>query len=137
MQEFIDFIIELTDEELYEYFDCVGSKYYFLHGGCYEFAKIIKHFVNKSTIVIDENSEHCGILYKENIYDASGLVEEKEKFKIANKDDIDYMEGRFGIPEKQNIKGKRISKYIIDEIKKCNLNFLTETDLDLDLGDER
>ena len=111
MEYFINFVIDLANEELYEYLDG-DAKSYFLQGGCFEFAKIIKSYIKSSQIVINKDYDHCGILHEGNIYDATGKVKD--------------MENRFGIPEKQYIKGKRISDYLIEEIKQCNIESLIE-----------
>ena len=123
MEELINFIIDLANDELYDFLDG-NSRLYFLQGGCYEFAKILKELVNNSQIMIDEANGHCGVLYFGNIYDASGKVNGKYKFVRAKEEDINYMEDRFGIPEKIYIKGKRISEYIIDEMKECNIDYI-------------
>lgn len=125
MEYFINFVIDLANEELYEYLDG-DAKSYFLQGGCFEFAKIIKGYIKSSQIVINKDYEHCGILHEGNIYDATGKVKERNQFLKANQKDIEYMENRFGIPEKQYIKGKRISDYLIEEIKQCNIESLIE-----------
>ena len=129
LQEFIDFIVDLANDELYDKLDG-NAKNYFLNGGCYEFAKIIKKYIEKSQIVINKDNNHCGILYDGKVYDANGINNNKSDFMIAKKDDLEYMDERFGIPEIQYIKGVRISDFLINEIKKCNI-------LDkLQLGDE-
>ena len=51
IEEFIDFVIELTDEELGDYLDG-DSKTYYMQGGCFEFAKILQRFIKQSKIVI-------------------------------------------------------------------------------------
>jgi len=121
MEQFINFIIDLANEDLYELFEG-RAKTYFLQGGCFEFAKILKEYIKNCKIVINKEHNHCGILYLGEIYDASGKV--KEEFDIASEKDFIYMEDRFGIPEMQYVKGKRISDYLIEELKKCNIDNL-------------
>ena len=118
MEEFINFIINLTDEEIGDYLDG-DVKHYFLNGGCYEFAKILKNYVKGSKFVINKDSNHCGILHLGNVYDATGKVDNKEVFHIATEEDKEYMEFRFGILEKQKIKGKKISEYLISVLDQC------------------
>ena len=126
MEKLIEFIIDLAKEELYPYLhENVGS--YFLQGGCFEFAKIIKKLIQNSEIVINEDFNHCGILYQGKIYDASGKIEENIKFKKVNREEIQYMTERFGIPEKAYIKGVQVSDYILNELEFCNIQpFLKE-----------
>ena len=120
IEYFVRFIIDLANDELYEHLDG-NAEYYFLNGGCYELAKILKKYIENSKIVINKSFDHCGILYNGKIYDASGIVEEISDFAIASDEDIKYMEDRFGLPEKENIDGVKISDFIIEEIKKCNI----------------
>lgn len=121
MERFIGFVIDLANEELCDFLDGDAKKF-FLQGGCYEFAKIIKAYI-KCQIVINTDNTHCAVLYDGKIYDASNEIDSKS-FNIASKEDIKYIEERMGIPEKHFIKGKTVSEYLIDEIKKCNIGFL-------------
>lgn len=125
MEEFIDFIINLADEEIGDYLDG-DVKHYFLNGGCYEFAKVLKNYARESRFVINKESNHCGILHLGNIYDATGKVDKKEKFHIATKEDKEYMDFRFGILEKQQVKGKRISDYLISILDQCYISDILE-----------
>lgn len=126
MEKFIEFIIDLTNDELYDFVEG-DSQIFFLRGGCYEFAKILKRYVSECKIVINKDSEHCGVLYRNKVYDANGIVRDSSEFKIASQSDIDYMEDRFGIPEKRYISGnKKISDFIIDEIANCNINYILD-----------
>ena len=124
-EQFIEFVIDLAQEELYEKFDG-NARAYFLGGGCYELVKIIKNYIPDSQIVINNQSDHCGIKFNNEIFDADGIVNNKEDFSIATVDDIKYMNNRFNIPEKQYINGKTISEYLIEEIKKCNIIHLLD-----------
>lgn len=126
MERFINFVVDLTNDELYELVEG-NAEIYFLQGGCFEFAKILKAYIKNLQIVISKNLDHCGVLYDGNIYDASGKVENKNIFNKASQTDLKYMEERFGIPEKQYIRGKRISDYIIDEIKECNIDHIIDS----------
>ena len=118
MEEFINFIIDITDEEIGNYLDG-NVKHYFLNGGCYEFAKILKNYIKESKIVINKDSNHCGVLYLGNVYDATGKVDKKEEFQVATDKDQEYMEFRFGILEKQKVNGKKISEYLISILDQC------------------
>ena len=121
MEKFINFIIDLADEELGDYLDG-DVRHYFLNGGCYEFAIILNNYVEGSKLVINKDSNHCAILHSGNVYDVTGKVEEKDEFDIATNKDKEYIEFRFGIMEKQNINGKRISHYLIETLDECYLS---------------
>lgn len=127
MKQFIDFIIDLTNEELYEHLDG-DAKQFFMSGGCYEFAKILRKYVSGCKIVINKDRNHCGVIYKNKVYDVTGMVKDFSNFKIASQDDIDYMEEGFGTSEKLYVgrgeKRKKISDFLIDEIKECNINYI-------------
>ena len=127
IERFIEFIVDLANDELYEKLDG-NAKYYFLNGGCYELAKVLKKYIPNSKIVINNESDHCAILYNGKIYDASGIIEGRSNFKIANNEDIEYMEDKFGIPEKENINGAKISDFLINELKECNILHTLELD---------
>ena len=121
MEQFIEFIIDLANEELSDYLDR-DAKEYFLHGGCFEFAKIVRKYVKRCDIVINEDLNHCGIIFDGNIYDATGKIKETQGFRKANNEDIEYMKDRFGIPEKTYIQGEKVSNYLIRELKHCNID---------------
>lgn len=120
IEQFIDFIIDLADEDLYEKLSGMAT-WYFMNGGCYEFAKILKEYLPDAKFVINKDLDHCAVLYKGQIYDSNGKVLKPEEFNIATEEDIDYMEDRFGIKEAENINGKKISDILIDLIKECNI----------------
>ena len=63
VQEFIEFIVDLANDELYEKLDG-DARNYFLNGGCYELAKIVKKYVDRCQIVINKSNDHCAILYQ-------------------------------------------------------------------------
>ena len=127
MEDLINFIIDLANEELYEHLDGNNAREYFLHGGCFEFSKIIKSLIKSSRIVINRRTNsHCGILYERNIYDVLGKVNNPQDFEIASNDDLEYMQERFGIPEKQNVEGKSVSEFLVERVKECNINKLIE-----------
>lgn len=125
MENFIEFVVDLAEEELYDFLDG-NARSYFLKGGCFELAKVLKHYVKNTQIVINKTYDHCGVMYEGDIYDATGRIKEKGQFLKAEKKDIDYMEDKFGIHEKMYIYGKRISDYLIEEIEKCNIGYLIE-----------
>lgn len=52
ISKFITFTIDLFNDEFGSYIDYVDSFYYFSHGGCYELAKIIKHYFPDAQFVM-------------------------------------------------------------------------------------
>ena len=120
VERFIEFIVDLANDELYEKLNC-DAKTYFTNGGCFEFAQVVKKYIPMSQIMINKENDHCAIAYRGNIYDATGIVRNKMDYSIARIDDIKYMEDRFGISELQYINNVTISDYLIDELKKCNI----------------
>lgn len=120
IKQFIEFMVDLANDELESLVDR-NAQLYFLNGGCLEFARALNSIIPGSSIVINEDSEHCGVLYKGRVYDASGDITNKIRYRIANKEDLEYMEDRFGIPEKKYIDGVRASDCLVNEINKCNI----------------
>lgn len=128
--EFIRFVADVFDDEFDYCIDYVGSLYYFAHGGCYELAKIIKHYFKDTEFVVRNDHDHCAILYKNKIYDIyDGYSEEElrkmnineeeynkklEDFKIFTKEEIDKFERPFG--RNILIEGKEVDNGMIDEI---------------------
>ena len=131
VDKFIKFIIPLFAENcnMIEIQNNRDAIIYFTHGGCYEFAKAIKHFFKTSKFVINNNNDHIAILYNGEIYDAYNYLSEEElfnltvhnddihknltKFEIINEDEIEKY-NNFGMNIK--IEDKSIDKWIIDEI---------------------
>lgn len=114
--KFIDFIVDLVNEFDIFYDREVDSKYYFLHGGCYELYKIVKHYFPNSQCMISKDLKHCAILYDNNIFDITGRLNNKNYFMLATVEDIRYMERCFGL-HIDELK----SCYIINEIEKCKV----------------
>ena len=89
--------------------------YFFMNGGCYTFAKIIKKRFPRTKIMINNLKSHCVIGYNKDIYDIRGEIENLD-FKIAKKRDIKYMELNFGINLIKNQEDyifKEFEKYFI------------------------
>lgn len=95
IEKFIVFVNDLTTDIFYEKLYTTGEVLYF-RGGCYILAQIIKNYYPSCDIVLSKYNDHCGVLYKGEVYDATGKVENKDDFAIANEEDILYMEDRFG-----------------------------------------
>lgn len=111
IEKFIVFVNDLTTEMFYEQLMCNGETM-FQYGACYEFVKIMKNYFKIDNILIENNFDHCAIEYKGNYYDSKGLIEEKEKFKVATDEDIFYIEDKFG----GHLTKYQISDTIISEI---------------------
>ena len=138
INKFITFTIDLFNDEFSSYIDYVDSFFYFSHGGCYELAKIIKHYFPDAKYVMRNDYMHCGVLYEGKIYDVfdglskeqleeKGYKEEEYKkdlkdFKIlSDKEMEESMEfSPFGTGKDIIIEGKPIDEKMIDEISKCS-----------------
>ena len=83
MEYFIKFILDLVNDEFYQYVSPVPIKYYFLNGGCLELAKVLKHYYPEGQYVINEQKNHIAFLYQEQVYDANGVAE-KANWEIVN-----------------------------------------------------
>ena len=116
IDRFINFINELVDDEFDYILGGASAEYYFLHGGCYELYKIVSHYYKDANCVINKNLDHCAILYNNSIYDASGIIENKENYQVASNEDIEYMERHFGL----HINALEADS-LIKEINDCNL----------------
>lgn len=116
MGKFIEFIADLVNE--FDIFDEreVDAKYYFLHGGCYELYKVVKHYFPQSQCMISKDLKHCAILYNNEIFDITGKLENKNYFMLATTEDIRYMERCFGLTIEQLKKDN-----IISEVNKCRV----------------
>lgn len=116
MVYFIEFVADLVSEFDIFYEQAVDSKYYFNHGGCYELYKVAKHYFPTVECAMKKDYTHCAILYNNEIFDISGKIENIEEYRLATKDDIDYMEDRFGLHIKEIE-----SENIITELDKCRI----------------
>lgn len=138
ISKFITFTINLFNDEFSSYIDYVDSFYYFSHGGCYELAKIIKHYFPDAQFVMKNDYNHCGVLYEGKIYDVfDGLTKEQleekgisedeyikdiKDFKVLTKEEMEENIKiiPFGIGKDIIIEGKPVDEKLIDEISKCS-----------------
>lgn len=138
ISKFITFTIDLFNNEFSSYIDYVDSFYYFSHGGCYELAKIIKHYFPDAQLVMKNDCNHCGVLYEGKIYDVfDGLTKEQleekgikedeyikdlKDFKVLTKEEIEENMKiiPFGTGKDIIIEGKPVDEKLIDEISKCS-----------------
>ena len=138
ISKFITFTIDLFNDEFGSYIDYVDSFYYFSHGGCYELAKIIKHYFPDAQFVMKNDGKYCGVLYEGKIYDVfDGLSKEQLEEKSISEDEYikdikdfkvltqEEMEENmkiipFGTGKDIIIEGKTVDEKLIDEISKCS-----------------
>ena len=138
ISKFITFTIDLFNDEFGSYIDYVDSFYYFSHGGCYELAKIIKHYFPDAQFVMKNDGKHCGVLYEGKIYDVfDGLSKEQlekkgisedeyikdlKDFKVLTEDEMEESMkiSPFGAGKDIIIEGKPVDEKLIDEISKCS-----------------
>lgn len=116
IDKFIEFVIDLVNEDPIFMEREIDSTYYFMHGGCYELYKIVKNYFPQVQCMIENSFEHCAIGYEGKIFDATGIRQDVSNFQVATEEDIEYMDNRFGL----NLKNLEVSK-IIQEINECNI----------------
>ena len=138
----IAFIIDLFNDEFSQYIDNIDSLWYFSHGGCYELAKILKHYFPNSQYVMRKDFDHCAVLLEGRIYDVfdgispSRLKQQEmaKEYKKEMKDFIIYTpeemensmkEKPFGCGKNILIEGKNVVSAILDEI--ANIDSVTFT----------
>lgn len=128
--ELIRFVIDLFNDEFDYVIDYVDSSFYFSHGGCYELAKIVKHYFKDTEFALRNDGNHVAIFQNGKVFDVydgytsdelneMGIpeVEYKKdinKFQIITKEDLDKLS--FGTGKSISIEGKEVSTGIIDEI---------------------
>ena len=115
IEKFIHFVVDLVQEDDI-FLEGGSASYYFTHGGCYELFKVVNHYIPETVCMINKELDHCAIGYKDNIYDALGIIKNRGEFSIATKEDIEYMERSFGL----GIKTLE-SNNIINEVEECNI----------------
>lgn len=111
--KFIDFINNLVNDEFNNFMDC-DSKYYFQHGGCLEFAKILKYYLKNGQIVINKEHSHIALLIDNVIYDSYGIVKWTD-YEIVKEEEIDILED-FHNNYEILFEHKKPSVAVIDEI---------------------
>lgn len=120
MEEFISFILDLVDDEFYQYLDYQNARYYFLNGGCLELVKVLMHYYPSGKVVINDKYNHIAFLYNGNIYDATGLVKEGKFSILENIEEADDYLGRGEI----RFEHKRPNQAIIEELNKIDISFI-------------
>lgn len=122
IKQFISYINGYLDDDYREYIDFVGAEYYFTHGGCYEFAKIIKHFIPsailyRSNLKSSKYKEHIIVKINESYYDAKGEIPKEIALLhfYAISDEEEAMLTDFIGKTEVNVKGIKIDDLIIKE----------------------
>lgn len=123
IEEFITFINDLVNDEFGYWIDDVDSEYYFLHGGCLEFAKVLHHYLNGSYIVIRDDFEHFAVEYKGICYDATGKVEGKNLYHRLTWKEILNIEHYYGISSLR-FENQVVHSAVIRELNCCNGDYV-------------
>ena len=135
--KFIQFIKELTDDEFCYYLGYIPSTIYFKNGGCYELVKTLKYFLPEGEIYLAHDSEqyidHCALFYKGILYDIDGVINNNNLFHAVDKTDMEYLddESFYGRNEIKFEK-KQPSEALIEEIKKCKIEYMIEACKNMD-----
>ena len=123
VDELIRFIIPLFVDEFNIVYNDDEAIFYFLHGGCYELAKVIKNYFPTSEYALSKDFQHIAILYKEKIYDASICIKKEKKkyyntelsnFNVVTEEDLNKATVSYG--RDIYINGKSIDEALIEEI---------------------
>ena len=121
MERFIQFVVDLVGEDDFFYETGLNATDYFLNGGCYELYKIVNYYFPTTKCMVRNDCEHCAVGYDDNIYDATGKLENQDEFRLANEDDINYMKDNFGTITKLY---QLCADKIIGDIEECNIKGL-------------
>lgn len=116
IEKFIDLVIDLVYDEYSEKLEIQGARHYLRHGGCFEFALIIKHFYKESILMLKNDFDHWAILYKEKLYDATGEIKDIENYQKATDNDYLYALDR-NIDEINVSNGIRLNDNIVNKVK--------------------
>lgn len=122
IKEFINFVIDLGNDEMAHKLDGAHAKIYFTTGcGSLELAEIIKHYYPEGCIMVNKNVYQYGIKYSNIIYNANGIVNNVSDYRIATSDDILYTKETLKLEELNPYSGENIPDHLINEIPKCNI----------------
>lgn len=124
IETLINFIKDLVKDEFDYALDYVEPEYYFQHGGCLEFAKILKHYINDSSIVISKDKNHFAVKYEDEVYDVTGKLSNPTEFTEVNQEYIQQYQEQYG----RNIKieDKTVDNAIIDELNNCSGDYVEQ-----------
>lgn len=132
IQDLIKLVLGVTDDDLYTYIGGIKAYQFFVSGGCYELAKIVKYYFKDAEYVLRNDGEHVAILYNNEIYDAyDGLdadeilsenipekvfIKNLEDFNIVSEEELNKM--NFGNWSGQPlINGRLASETLLEELK--------------------
>ena len=124
INKFIQFINNLVDDEFCNYIDNLDPRYYFLHGGCLEFAKVLKHFIPASTYMINSSLGHVAIKIEDTVYDATGIINNNE-FVHLKDEELYLIEDIYGIKEIK-FGDMVVHKAIINELYSCSGDYVSK-----------
>ena len=110
------------NDEFAHCIDYVDSRYYFTHGGCLEFAKVLNHYLIGSKIVISKDFEHFAVWFNGDIYDAYGIVSDKDSFFSVTYEELSLIEYKYGLGLKFN--GQFVDMAIINEVNNCSGDYV-------------
>lgn len=118
---FIEFIKQLVNDEFDYAIDYVGAEYYFLNGGCLEFAKILKNYILDSKIVINRQLNHFAICYQDHYYDVRGKIQSDDFFEVSDEYLKEYQDyyGR-----NRMIENCSVDVAVIQELNNCSGNYV-------------
>ena len=125
MDYFISFLNDLATDLFYDITNAYGEQL-FQRGACYEFAKIIKHYIPEATIYMSKDHYHCAVKIDDTLYDSKGVITNPQDFYEADEEDYDHMENTFGL----ELKYLNIAETIIEEMKECNIESIIKKKLD-------
>ena len=112
MEYIINYIIDLTDEIYFK--DHPSALSIYLHGGCYDLAKMLQLLVSDSNVYVNYLSNHCVVEQDGFFYDASGLIKENiEEYHVATLADLKMLQEY----SKECVKGLRLYEIIGSKIK--------------------
>ena len=129
MQNFIDFIIELANDE-FDY--CIEAVYireismrdYFRNGGCLELAKVLQYFVPTARIYTDKMKDHFVIQHNDAYYDAEEKYEANQEFEEVTLEYIAKNSEKYG--KDVLFEGKPVHIALIQELKKCSGTYVSD-----------
>ncbi len=92
--------INETYEELYEEYGCSymyrSAELNFTNGYCYDFYCLLRRFFPAAELVMKNDKMHCAALIDGEVYDATGLRDDKKDFHIATGCDMEYIYKYYG-----------------------------------------
>ncbi|MDD3453220.1 MAG: hypothetical protein PHN42_02960 [Bacilli bacterium] len=122
MQQFIKFIIDLVDDEFYNYLGESKAEEYFLSGGCLELYKIIKYFIPDIDLFYNIDG-HIRIGYQNYLYDVSGKYIISDNYIKLTEDNMMELNDKLGRTEIR-FERKQVNVAIINELNMCSGSYV-------------